>query len=58
MEFMFQYDATIHYLPGERNSAGDALSCLSAQTCAIIAAALPQKVTTRFKLEDALIQEI
>lgn len=55
---MSQYDATIHYLPGERNSAAYALSCLSAQTCAIIAATLPQKVTTRFKLEDALIQEI
>ena len=26
MEFLSQYDATIHYLPGEKNCAADALS--------------------------------
>ena len=26
MEFLSQYDATIHYLPGEKNFAADALS--------------------------------
>ena len=58
MEFMSQYDATIHYLPGENNTAADALSRLPDQTCAVIAATFPHRISTRFELEDALIQEI
>ena len=58
MEFMSQYDATIHYLPGENNCATDTLLQLPDSPLTIIAAMLPQKIATRFELEDALIDEI
>jgi len=37
MEFLSQYDATIRYLPADKNTAADALSRLPEQTTAIIA---------------------
>ena len=58
MELMSQYDATIHYLPGENNCAADALSRLPDSPLTIIAATLPQRIATRFELEDTLIDEI
>lgn len=62
MEFLSQYDATIHYLPGEKNCAADALSCLPDTTFTTLAATLgatqSEKIKTRFKLEDAILNEI
>lgn len=58
MELMSQFDATINYLPGDQNCAADALSRLPDPPLSVIAATLPCKVSSRFELEDALIQEI
>jgi hypothetical protein len=62
MELMSQYDATIHYLPGDKNCAADALSCLPDPALTTIAALLNPKGTwkikTRFELEDAILEEI
>ncbi len=38
MEFLSQYDATIHYFPGDKNTVADALSCLPEATLPTIAA--------------------
>lgn len=58
MEFVSQYDTTIHYLPGEQNCVADALSHLPDPALTVIATTLPHKISMRFKLEDALIKEI
>jgi hypothetical protein len=62
MEFLSQYDATIHYLPGDQNSAADALSRLpdSALTtiASIFATTQHRKIRSRFELEDAILDEI
>ena len=62
MEFMSQYDATIHYLPGEQNSVADALSRLpDSKICtvaSIFATLNDQKLCSRFELEDAILDEI
>ena len=62
MEFLSQYDAMIHYLPSEKNCAVDALSRLPDSTLSVIAATLTRLqmkwITTRFELEDALLEEI
>ena len=62
MEFLSQYDATIHYLPGEMNCAADALSRLPdpalTTVAAIFAMSQNRKIRSRFELEDALLDEI
>jgi hypothetical protein len=62
MEFLSQYDATIHYLPGDKNCAADALSRLPDGALTVIASTLTKskarRITTRFELEDALLEEI
>ena len=62
MEFLSHYDATIHYLPGDQNSAADALSRLPDPPLRVIAAMMntsrAQKIRTRFELEDALLEDI
>jgi hypothetical protein len=62
MELLSQYDATIHYLPGESNCAADALSRLPDPALKTIAALFStessRKIKTRFELEDALLEEI
>jgi hypothetical protein len=62
MELMSQYDATIHYLLGDKNCAADTLSHLPDLALTTIAALLnPEgtwKIRTRFELEDAILEEI
>ena len=59
MEFMSQYDATIHYLPGEKNSAADALSRLPENTTRLIGAIIgPKSTHSRFELEDTILEQI
>ena len=62
MEFLSHYDATIHYLPGERNNAADALSRLPDPTLAMIAVIFAttqqRKIRSHFELEDAILDEI
>lgn len=62
MEFLSQYDATIHYLPGEKNCAADALSRLPdpalTTIASIFATTQNRKIRSRFELEDALLDEI
>ena len=62
MEFLSQYDATIHYLPGEKNNAADALSRLPdpalTTIASIFATSQNQKIRSRFELEDTLLDEI
>jgi len=57
-----QYDATIHYLLGEKNCAADALSHLPDPTLATVASIFAttqnRKIRSRFELEDALLDEI
>ena len=62
MEFLSHYDATIHYLPGEKNCAADALSRLPDPPLRAIASIMnttrTQKICTRFELEDTLLEDI
>jgi hypothetical protein len=61
MEFMSQYDATIHYLPGEQNCAADALSRIPDTGVSAINATLSagnETLHTRFDLEDTLLKQI
>ena len=62
MEFLSQYDATIHYLLGDKNCAADALSHLPDPTLTTVASifAMTQnrKIRSHFELEDALLDEI
>ena len=62
MEFMLQYDATIHYLPGEQNSVADALSRLPdsamSTVTSIFSATNNRKIRSRFELEDVILDEI
>ena len=62
LEFLSQYDATIHYIPGDKNNAADALSRLPDTGFSVIAslasASLQKCVVSRFHLEDTLLEEI
>ena len=62
MEFMSQYDATIHYLPGEQNTVADALSRLPHSAiftvASIFAATNNRKIRSTFELEDVILEEI
>ena len=62
MEFMSHYDATIHYLLGEKNCAADALSRLPdpplRTVASMMSATCTQKICSRFNLEDALLEDI
>jgi hypothetical protein len=62
MEFLSQYDASIHYLPGNQNTVTDALSRLPDTEMTTIVSIFAQtrgrKIRTRFELEDAILDEI
>ena len=62
LKFLSQYDATIHYIPGDKNNAADALSRLPDTGFSVIAslasASLQTRVHSRFHLEDTLLEEI
>lgn len=59
MEFLSQYDATIHYLPSKKNTAADALSRLPEKTTHIVGAILNDKsIISRFDLEDTILEQI
>lgn len=62
MEFLSQYDATIHYLPGKQNSVADALSRLPDTDITVVSAVFAttqnRKIRSRFELEDAILDEI
>ena len=61
LEFLSQYDATIHYLPGEKNTVADALSRLPTTGVPAVAALLTapnQSTLSRFQLEDTLLENI
>ena len=62
MEFLSHYDVSIHYIPGHKNNAADALSRLPevgvSAAVSIVAATLKKQVHTRFHLEDTILEEI
>jgi hypothetical protein len=62
VEFLSQYDATIHYLPGERNTVADALSRVPDSGISVIAPILARKrgqqIHSRLQLEDCILDEI
>ena len=59
MEFMSQYNATIHYLPGKKNTVADALSRLPERTTHVMGAILNDKIIlSRFDLEDTILEQI
>jgi integrase-like protein len=62
MEFLSQYEATIHYLPGNKNMVTDALSYLPDTTMPTIATLLVAPDGTisnlHFAPKDALLNEI
>ena len=62
MEYLSHYDATIHYLLGEKNCTADALSCLPdpalTTIASIFATTQNRKIHSRFELEDALLDKI
>jgi hypothetical protein len=62
MEFLSHYNTTIHYLPGEKNCAADALSCLPdpplSMITSIFATTQNRKIHSQFELEDAILDEI
>ena len=61
MEFLSQYDATIHYLPGEKNCVADALSRLpdtGIPALAAIVGTTNPNIHSRFGMEDAMLENI
>jgi hypothetical protein len=62
MEFMSHYDATIHYIPGEKNNVADALSRLPdtglSAVAAVIKATHKTNIHSRFQLEDTILNDI
>ena len=62
MEFLSQYDVTIHYIPGDRNSAADTLSRLPETglpaLASLVGTTLQKRIHSRFHLEDTLLEEI
>ncbi len=62
MEFLSQYDTTIHYLLGEKNTVADALSQLPDPNIVVVAAIFSKtqdrKIHSWFKLEDTILDEI
>ena len=62
LEFLSQYDVTIHYIPGDKNNAADALSRLPdtglSASATLVGATLQKRVHSRFHLEDSLLDAI
>jgi hypothetical protein len=61
LEFLSQYDATIHYIPGEKNCVADALSQLpdtGVPALAAIVSTTNHNVHCRFEIEDAMLDNI
>ena len=62
LEFLSQYDVTIHYIPGDRNNAADALSRLPETglpaLASLVGATLQKRIHSCFHLEDTLLEEI
>ena len=61
LEFLSQYDATVHYLPGEKNTVADALSRLPTTGMPAVASLLTadnRGTLSRFQLEDTLLKNI
>ncbi len=59
MEFLSQYDATICYIPGERNNMADALSHLPDQTIPTVASTISNHSShSHFHLEDSFLDKI